>query len=91
MSSRKRKTRTSPETVGNSSKRARLLSNLWQSQGQDSGNIDQNRTLFSSPVNNIGAIIGERRNEYLIDWADDPVTGKAFHPDWVSLSRLDDD
>lgn len=32
----------------------------------------------------IKAIIGERPNEYLIDWADDPITGEKFKPDWVS-------
>ena len=84
MSSRKRKNSSIPEKEGTLSKRARLLSNLWHSQQEAAGSTETSLSNPSSPVYMIKAVIGERPNEYLIDWADDPITGEKFKPDWVS-------
>ena len=59
------------------------MSNLWKSQEESVGTQGSQRNS-SSPVYRIKAIIGERSNEYLIDWADDPITGESFKQDWVS-------
>ena len=48
------------------------------------GSTQQSQSHPSSPVYRIKAIIGERPTEYLINWADDPITGEEFKPDWVS-------
>lgn len=84
MSSRKRKNRPDPETEKTLSKRAKLLSHLWESQEELLGATQGSQINPSSPVYRIKAIIGERPTEYLIDWADDPITGEIFKPDWVS-------
>lgn len=85
MSSRKRKNVSlDPETEKTLSKRAKLLSNLWQSQEESVRTTQGSQSNPSSPVYRIKAIIGERSTEYLIDWADDPTTGERFKPDWVS-------
>lgn len=90
MSSRKRKLSTVPETSnGTSSKRAKLLSDLWSSQEERSDRGGPGQAGISSTVYTIKAIIGERESEYLIDWADDPITGGGFQPDWVRLLDLD--
>lgn len=82
MSSRKRKNSPDPGTETTLSKRARLLSNLWQTQEETVGTTQGSQSNPSSPVYRIKAIIGERPTEYLIDWADDPITGETFKPDW---------
>lgn len=83
MSSRKRKNVSlDPETEKTLSKRAKLLSNLWQSQEESVRTTQGSQSNPSSPVYRIKAIIGERSTEYLIDWADDPTTGERFKPDW---------
>jgi hypothetical protein len=87
MSSRKRKDSTIPEFEGKSSKRTRLLSTLWNSQSKRTGSSEKSSITQLSPVYKIKAIIGERPAEYLIDWADDQVTGENFVPDWVSESN----
>lgn len=84
MSSRKRKNNTIRGTDESVSKRARLLSSLWNSQEEETGSSDGFSCRPSSSVYTIKAIIGERPAEYLIDWADDPLTGETFSPDWVS-------
>ena len=83
MSSRKRKNSPDPGTEKHLSKRAKLLSNLWRSQEETVGATQGSQNDPSSPVYRIKAIIGERSTEYLIDWADDPITGEKFQPDWV--------
>ena len=84
MSSRKRKNSPDPGTEKNLSKRARLLAELWKSQEETVGTTQGSQSNQSSPVYRIKAIVGERSAEYLIDWADDPITGERFKPDWVS-------
>ena len=85
MSTRKRKNSADPETEKILSKRAKLLSDLWQSQEETVGTTQGSQSNPSSPVYRIKAIIGENSTEYLIDWADDPVTGERFKPDWVCI------
>lgn len=85
MSPRKRKHGSlDSETEKTLSKRARLLSNLWQSQEESVGTTQGSQSSPSSSLYRIKSIIGERSTEYLIDWADDPTTGARFKPDWVS-------
>lgn len=83
MSSRKRRNSPDPGTERTLSKRARLLSDLWQSQEESVEPTQGSQSNPSSPVYRIKAIIGERSTQYLIDWADDPITGERFKPDWV--------
>ena len=87
MNTRKRKHSTAGELQQTSSKRAELLSQLWSS-GEKPSTADKTSTSSSTnslgTVDQIEAIIGERGDEYLIDWANDPVTGESFEPDWVS-------
>ena len=85
MSTRKRKNSADPGTEKILSKRAKLLSDLWESQEETVGSIQGSKSNPSSPVYRIKAIIGERSTEYLIDWADDPITGESFKPDWVCI------
>lgn len=84
MNSRKRKNSTIPEFGGKLSKRTRLLSTLWDSQEEQVGIPERSRNDSSSPIYKIKAIIGEKPADYLIDWANDPITGEIFKPDWVS-------
>ena len=88
MSTRKRKNSADPGTERNLSKRAKLLSDLWQSQEETGRTTQGSQSNLSSPVYRIKAIIGERSTEYLIDWADDPVTGERFKPDWVCIDVI---
>ena len=88
MSTRKRKNSADPGTEKNLSKRAKLLSDLWQSQEETGRTAQGSQSNLSSPVYRIKAIIGERSTEYLIDWADDPVTGERFKPDWVCIDFI---
>ena len=85
MSTRKRKNSADPGTEKILSKRAKLLSDLWQSQEETIVTTQGSQSNPSSPVYRIKAIIGERSTEYLIDWADDPITGERFKPDWVRI------
>ena len=84
MSSRKRKNSPSLGTENHLSKRAKLLADLWKSQEESVGTTQESHSNPSSSVYRIKAIIGERQTEYLIDWADDSITGEKFKPDWVS-------
>lgn len=88
MSSRKLKNSTNPENNRNQSKRARLLSTLWDSQDEQIGNSASSQGYTSSPEFQSKAIIGERQTEYLIDWADNPISGETFTPDWVSKNSF---
>jgi len=81
--SRKRKNRINQEKEGNLSKRARLLSSLWNSQEEAAHSIETSSSTSSSSVYRIKAIIGERLGEYLIDWADDLISGEKYKADWV--------
>ena len=83
MSTRKRKNSADSGTENILSKRAKLLADLWQSQEETAGTTQGSQSSPSSPVYRIKAIIGEKSTEYLIDWADDPITGERFQPDWV--------
>lgn len=84
MSFRKRKSVDNLEITDKPSKRARILSTLWQSQEEGFESSSASRSGSSSSVYRIKGIIGERKGKYLIDWADDPVTGEKFKADWVS-------
>ena len=84
MSSRKRGNSPDQGTENILSKRAKLSSNLWNSEETVVGITQGGQSSPSSSVYRIKAIIGERSTEYLIDWADDPITGEKFKPDWVS-------
>lgn len=85
MSSRKRKHSPTAEKSGTLSKRARILSDLWKSQEEAIESSSTSTQLTpSGPVYRIKAIVGEKGNKYLVDWADDPITGEKFKPDWVS-------
>ena len=84
MSFRKRKISPDIGTERTPSKRAKLLSSLWKAQEETVGTTQESQKTSSSPLYRIKAIIGERSDEYLIDWADDPITGERFKPDWVS-------
>lgn len=81
---RKRKSTTTHEKEGRLSKRAKFLSSLWASQEEIEESIATSSTSTSKSAYRIKAIIGERPGEYLIDWADDPSTGRKFKADWVS-------
>lgn len=37
----------------------------------------------------IKAIVAERSREFLVDWADDPITGKKYLPSWVRIILVD--
>lgn len=89
MSSRKRQSSTIEEKEGKVSKRARLLSSLWRSQEETVDSVEEILSTPSSAVYRIKAIIGERPGEYLIDWADNPITGESFKADWVSSKTND--
>ena len=87
MSSRKRK---NSAILENLSKRAKLLSQLWQPQDEVAESIERIQSNSSSPDHEINAIIGETPTEYLIDWANDPITEENFKPDWVSTVSIVD-
>ncbi|KAL9591999.1 MAG: hypothetical protein Q9179_007161 [Wetmoreana sp. 5 TL-2023] len=80
MSTRKR--RISPNQVAEHrrSKRAQLISALWQPQGESDSSHRSNPSQES--IYTIKAIIGEKPGEYLIDWADNTRTGDAYSPNW---------
>lgn len=63
-----------------------MLADLWKSQEETVGTTQGSQSNLSSPVYRIKAIVGERSAEYLIDWADDPITAEKFKPDWVSTA-----
>ena len=85
MMPRKRKNSAIHGSEGNPSKRAKLLADLWQSQETSVSSLEKSVANSSAPSYEIKAIIGENRSKYLIDWADDPITGEKFKPDWVSV------
>lgn len=72
------------------SKRPRTSSQLLDFQSQSSvPSASPSCSAHSSgTVYEIRGIVGERGGEYLIDWADDPVTGESFDADWVSTCIL---
>ncbi|KAL8659863.1 MAG: hypothetical protein Q9226_000228, partial [Calogaya cf. arnoldii] len=82
MSCRKRRISSTSATDFPQTKRARLLSDLWQNR-EDSHSIDS-ATVSQESEFSIRAIIGEKPGEYFIDWADNSVTGESYSPDWVS-------
>lgn len=83
MITRKRPLSPSPPIDHQPSKRAKLLSNLWQSQESSGSSLESQNSQQSTYT--IRAIIGERIGEYLIDWANNRITGEVYAPDWVSL------
>ena len=66
MSSRKRKLISIPEKEGKSSKRAKLLSDLWRSKEVENRTVSSNSSQSSrpSPVYNIKAIVRRRGSQY---------------------------
>ncbi|KAL9126486.1 MAG: hypothetical protein Q9217_004468 [Psora testacea] len=85
MNTRKRRHSTATELQQTFSKRARLLSELWSSLEETDSTSRSSRPSAESSLSivyKIRGIIGERENEYLIDWTDDPITGESFQPDW---------
>lgn len=83
MSCRKRRISSTSPADYQQNKRAKLLSGLWQSR-EDRPSIDSAKDSQESEFS-IRAIIGEKPGEYFIDWADNPLTGESYSPDWVSL------
>ena len=83
MSCRKRPISSTSPTDHQQNKRAKLLSDLWQNR-EDPSSIDSAEDSQGSEFS-IRAIIGEKPGQYFIDWADNPVTGESYSPDWVSL------
>lgn len=57
---------------------------------QESESIPEPVDSQSSGVSEYAArgILAERATTYLIDWEDDPVTGKSYEPSWVSKLSL---
>lgn len=92
MSTRKRKNAESNEleVKAKPSKRAKLLSNLWKSQEEALESSGSSQSIPSSSIYRIKGIIGERKDKYLIDWADDSITGEKFKADWVSKWIISD-
>ena len=72
------------------SKRPRTSSQLsdFQSQSSVPSASPSCSAHSSGTIYEIRGIIGERQGEYLIDWADDPVTGESYDADWVSICTL---
>lgn len=87
MGSRKRRHSQIAEPWPNPGKRAKPLESSWKSLDYSSSVIDSPSCSIESTTSSyqINGIIGEREDEYLIDWADDSITGESFEPDWVSL------
>ena len=83
MRTRKRKSSTVSKGEQNSSKRARLLSSLWQLEDDSVIGTERSSASNATVVYQINGIIKERPGEYLIAWADDPVTGERYNPNWV--------
>ncbi|KAG8529772.1 uncharacterized protein KY384_005253 [Bacidia gigantensis] len=55
----------------------------------DSQESDPKRSRISSgTVYDIKAIVDETKYHYLIDWADDSVTGRTFTPDWQPKANV---
>ncbi|KAI4231300.1 MAG: hypothetical protein LQ349_005701, partial [Xanthoria aureola] len=80
MSCRKRPISSTSPTDHQQNKRAKLLSDLWQNR-EDPSSIDSAEDSQGSEFS-IRAIIGEKPGQYFIDWADNPVTGESYSPDW---------
>ncbi|KAL8749570.1 MAG: hypothetical protein Q9199_007604, partial [Rusavskia elegans] len=80
MSCRKRRISSTSPADYQQNKRAKLLSDLWQSR-EDRPSIDSAKDSQESEFS-IRAIIGEKPGEYFIDWADNPLTGESYSPDW---------
>ena len=80
MSPRKRKLISIAEKERKSSKRAKLLSNLWRSQEVEDriNSSNPSQSSFSSPVYNIKAIVQRRALQYPKDQVDNSSTGEAF-------------
>ena len=81
--SRKRKSSTNSSKNDKLSKRARLLSQLWDPEEEVETEIQTSLSESSARTHNIKGIVGERSEEYLIDWADNSVTGEDYEADWV--------
>ncbi|KAL8772797.1 MAG: hypothetical protein Q9209_002142 [Squamulea sp. 1 TL-2023] len=80
MSCRKRRISSVSATDQQQSKKAKLLSHRWH-KCEDADSIHDTRTSQESEFS-IRAIIGEKPDQYLIDWADDRLTGESYSPDW---------
>ncbi|KAL9028570.1 MAG: hypothetical protein Q9196_003089, partial [Gyalolechia fulgens] len=85
MSTRKRRPGPNRVVDHQPSKRARLLSDLWSSDNCQYTQSTYPSQSSGQSIYTIRAIIGEKRGEYLIDWADNRYTGEAYSPDWRSV------
>ncbi|KAL8725219.1 MAG: hypothetical protein Q9181_006502, partial [Wetmoreana brouardii] len=87
MSTRKRRISPNQDQLAEHqrSKRAKLISTLWQPQGESDPSY-RSKTSHES-VYSVKAIIGEKPGEYLIDWADNKRTGETYSPNWVGARR----
>ena len=90
MISSKRKFSSILDFQESSSKQSEAVSQVFVSQPQASfpSSSPSCSAQSSGTVYEIRGIIGESENEYLIDWADDPVTGEVFKADWVSQTTF---
>ena len=90
---RKRKRDCIPESQSSTFTQCYLSSSSegWSSQNSvaDSVHSSAFSAQSSGSVFEIRGILAERKDEYLIDWANDPVTGEPFDPDWVSTLVLE--
>jgi len=82
MSTRKRRNSDLSDNQGNTTKRARLLSDLWRSQ-EETPELSSARGLDLS--SQVKGIIGEGKYKYLVDWEDDLFTGEEYQADWVRM------
>ena len=91
MISRKRKRSCrsiSPQTT--TQRRSEIPSESWDSISQSAFSVESPScsAQSSGSIFDIKGILAERKSEYLIDWADHPVTGELYEPDWVSGNFL---
>ena len=83
----KRKHSRIEDSQATTSKRSRISQDLWSSQS--AVNSSSNCSVRSSGIlYDIKGIIQEAEHHYLIDWADDPVTGRSYERSWISISRV---
>jgi len=86
---RKRQPSPSREAEQRPLKRPRHISNSQPTSQEVSVFSRSSRATSGSTSYPIKAIVAERSKEFLVDWADDPITGKSFSPSWVRINLVD--
>jgi len=89
MITRKRQPSPSREAEQRPLKRPRYVSDSQPTLQELSVFSQASRESSGSTSYPIKAIVAERSNKFLVDWADDPITGEGFSPSWVSISLVD--